>query len=280
MVCRSDRRVTEFDAVDEARALILDEVDGGSGAAEVVARQSVSDSEFDIFMLYRGKSGNLLTPANLKRIQEVEARFVSSSFYPSICHRILNDPNDKTENAPRSCARPVSIVQLPAAVLSGLKKDNSATLQISKQATVDMSQTELNDLLTQYAVNATRGARVQSDQPDPALWTAQQIADLAALSTRGLLFGRRFGSCQNASGTPHSCSLRAEYMRSYFPMGLPLAGYRNENDRIEDQELKFDDLIAPFRDYIISDYENSEVEAIIFGNRIISHAVRCCLAFR
>jgi hypothetical protein len=74
---------------------------------------------------------------------------------------------------------------------------------------------------------------------------------------RSLYFDKRF------SGS----NLRSEYARAFFPMGLPLEGYANEEDRRFDQELEFREHIADIAEQINVDGEADmdEIEVILFG---------------
>ena len=219
-------------------------------------------------MLYHDrKGGNLLTPSRLAFIQRLEQRFTTSDFYPDICHKVPSVPGDASSQ--RKCSRPSSIVQPSAVAAAGLAVDPTSSLFVPKQVDPTASQADIDVTLQEYAVNSTLGAMVPVNQPDPAQWTAEQRTHVLALASRGLLFGRDFGSCDASLTT---CDLSAAYMRSYFPMGLPLDGYDNENDQLEKQEADFDLAIAPFRDYVISELDDANVEVIIFGTRILQHA--------
>ena len=248
------------------------------GANDTVSQQSVPESEFDVFLLYRSRNGdNILTPSMLRRIQAVEAQFLNDRSYTDICLRV---PNPAGGDA--VCAQFASFVAPAPSV--GLTFASSNEVALSVPFTVDPSaasttQATIDALLREYALNATQGLEVQRTKLDPGTWTTQERLQVESLAAVSAAFGADFGLCDAALTT---CDITTEYARSFFPMGVPLKGYVDAGDDFDGQKLDFNDAIVDFADFVVKELAPEDgvgdVQVLIFGQQVSQQQLQAIIA--
>jgi len=235
---------------------------------ESVAQQSTPENTFDVFLLYRARSGgNILTPALLQRIQEVEAMFLNEKSYTDICLRVPNPSGGASV-----CAQYASFVDAAPFVSQSFVRSSEVSLAVP--FTVDPSaagttQASINALLRDYAVNATQGIEVQRTKLDPGTWTPQERLHVGSLGAVSAAFGADFGLCDS---TLTNCDITTEYARSFFPMGVPLKGYADSGDEFDQQQLDFGDAIQEFAEFVVAELAaedgDGDVQVLIFGAQV------------
>ncbi len=233
-----------------------------------VKTQSIPESDFDFFLMYRSRSGgNILTPQLLRQVQQVEERLLSSKSYSDICLKVPNPAG-----GPAVCAQYASFVSPGPAVSRTLARSPEVSLSVPftvDPSRADITQADIDAVLRAYAVNATQGLQVQRTKLDPGTWTPLDRVHVAALGGVSAAFGADFALCDASLAT---CDITSEYARSYFPMGVPLAGYKDETDDFDGQKLDFNDAIKEFADYIVQDLApedgSGDLQVLIFGPQV------------
>jgi len=285
--------VEEFDAMDEARDLVISQqanvrtpgttyeanrqnrhlFSSQTGVDSAVLQQSVPESDFDVFLLYRARSGgNIFTPALLQRIQEVEAKFINEKLYTDICLRVLNPSGGASV-----CAQYASFVDAAPSVSQSFTRSSEVSLAVPftvDPSTAGTTQATIDALLREYAVNATQGIEVQRTKLDPGTWTPQERLHVGSLSAVSAAFGADFGLCD---ATLTNCDITSEYARSFFPMGVPLNGYADKGDDFDGQKEDFNEAIKDFADFVVAELSpedgDGDVQVLIFGAQVLQQQI-------
>lgn len=201
----------------------------GGGDDAEVLPLSKAGKTADVYYLYHARSAPTLFTPAL--VAKIQAW--EQEFVDSAAYGALCQRNTTTDR----CLAPMSVFRSKAARAF----DDSAMAGLS-QVDGSMTQEEIDEVLDEYA-------SMKRDVP-------------AMEGLVSLFFVRGFGAVG-------SSSIDSPFARTYFPMGAPLPGYNSEEDRPEEQDKEFVDLMLPIADGINLDLEDSDIDLVFFNSRII-----------
>jgi protein dispatched 1 len=272
--------VTERDAIDLALQSLA--VDTGSETTEPLTERS---STFDFLLMVEARKADdiLASDGLLREMQGHVNTIISDENYAKVCHTV-----NQTH-----CSAPVCIVEFGnMSSATRAKFQSSGSLQAYKTINVGMTQAEREAVIDYYLnpepeirAQYEAGIRAAVSQNVPPLTpnrdavinatvASQMAAQSVAIQTavdqikglRSLFFDRRMSSTNK----------KAKYLRCMFPMGTPLPGFANENDRELEQRKKWDSYTIPLFDkfnkqlfFEPSDTTTYGLRPIIFGTRVM-----------
>ena len=101
-----NREVHRQDAVRAARKLRGDEETASFREREANGREIGT-----VYLIYRSRTGNMLTPDNLRAVRDVEAQFTGHELFPGFC-QLEYPPAGAPRDEQPTCAQPMSLVRV------------------------------------------------------------------------------------------------------------------------------------------------------------------------
>lgn len=259
----------------------------GSGADETIAVQSERDSDLDIFLIVEDTEGDdiFFNDALLRDMQTVITRIVDDPNYDSICH--------KPKDAGGKCAAPSCIVDFSTPTRLARFTNTSGDLQPYRHVVPGSSRKSKEDVFLYYVDadaqvrNETRTsirisveANVPASTPNRESVIEQQVDATMAQQEASIAGGvagveglRSLFLDRAASKT----NLRSNYLRCMFPMGAPLQGFSNPQDRQEEQRDQWNDHAQSFLDDINGKWffeSDRQLRPSVFGLQVLRWGFR------